>query len=272
MTTPADPVAILAKTDTEAQNHTTRKHWSKTLGETVEQTYEGLPTKINALYEQFRTLTGNLASYDEMDFDLSKGRATLICRITGNGSVSGWDGLITPKDGELQYELFENQVVRQIQYAPYFQQANDDGAAMTGKQIAQVFDAYDNMTPDEMAAFVGGTSTTKQNQLLYHLLNGVHEYWDSAYIVRKRQVVSDRTQVKADLAGINTVQPLWDLGTSNYIISALTNEQGEWLKRAPQVRILAHNHWEMTQEMWWARDGYSDKLYGGTHSYIWDAE
>jgi hypothetical protein len=155
------------------------------------------------------------------------------------------------QDGPTQYELLSNEVTFPIETHPYFV---DETPVLTADEMLAVQVAVVN-------GVTGSTFNTKQTALYNFYVQGVDYFFRSAYVLRASQVCSKRSEVAASYENVNEVAAPPDTAQVNTLIGELPT--GEWLKKAPQVRMYGNKKWQISQEWWWAPK-WSKILYGGT--------
>jgi len=222
---------VYGSTGAIQQSSTTR--WAYGQGEISETVYKGVYAAVKTLYDSYKAVAGSNPTYDQLNIVYERGKGIL--------SVS------TVDDGTPQYELIANELSQPVSQHNYFK------GTLTDAQIGAVIAAVQTQSPE---VFTG-----KQLELQNMLLSGVTEYMVSSYVLRETKQVSKRSSVSASFANVNLKDTPPATTTVNSLIGTLPT--GEWLKKAPQVRLIGTKRWTIQTEWWWY-EKLSAILYGGT--------
>lgn len=201
-----------------------RKRWGYFDGEVSEFRVTGPTAAVDAFYQTAVSVAGSSPTYDSIEFDPGVGVGRMLLRRIVDGAVC--------------FELWGNSVMEPIAENKYF-------AALTADQVAKCFDSLARGLTETKAGFAG-----VQKTLYRHLLHGVTELPNSAYVLRSTQITSKRGTLTASYVDVNRVVVPPNTSTANAIIGALP--AGEWLKQAPLVTQARAKSWRITQEWWWA--------------------
>ena len=225
--------------------------WNKTQGDTKSVVYKGSAEKLQALFNSYKSFGGGLANYEELQLDAMNGTGTLIASVGGQSAQA-------TQDGDSMFELYANDIARRIENAPYFD-------SLSTEDKSKVYAVYNRAItlPYDGSSVPAGNSLTGKSLTLYQFLeNGIHEYYESQYVLRVTMIVSERSSVRASFSGVNQVTTPPSFSGSNAIIGALPD--GEWLKKGPVLRSYGEGKWQLSQEYWWAVK-WSSVLYGGSY-------
>jgi hypothetical protein len=216
-----------------------RLHWDYAGGEVTEQRWEGVQAGIDNLYTFYKAYAGYMPTLDSLDLDQGRGKAILIARSVGNGEVN--------------YELYGNDIYKSVETAKYFA---IDAPVLTASQIMAVRQAITDQKSEAATGFAG-----KQLELWKLQAQGTDQYYETSYVLRETKNASKRSTLTASFLNVNRVESPPDTSAVNTLIGALPT--GEWIKKAPQVRLIGLKRWQITTEWWWANK-WSAILYGGT--------
>lgn len=225
--------------------------WSYREGETEYSGFIGPVAAVLAIYNAYKVTVGGLPQYDKLDFENDGGLATLRCE-----RHAGFSGNASLLEAEALWELLPNEVLKPIETMLYFTTTDDDGAAVTAADLANIRRYYSRAQDPTAAPLIAD----KALELYKYLLWGMEECYDSSYSLRRTYTVSGRTTLAATYTGVNTVEAPPNISTANTLIGVLPS--GEWLKKGPVVRSLPRRKWHVQQEWWWAKQWA--KVYGGT--------
>ena len=215
---------------------TTNSRWSYGQGEVSESTYKGVMAAVQALYDSYKAVAGFAPTIDQMNLMYARGLGTLTVSI------------IT--DGEPQYEMIPNELSNPIWTSDYFAVT---APALTAQQV--------NAVRRDFELGLNGTFTGKQLELWNYLNAGSEEFQTSSYVLRETKQTSKKSILRADYANVNRVVTPPDTATVNSLIGNLP--AGEWLKKAPSVKLVGSKRWLIQTEWWWATK-WSSALYGGS--------
>lgn len=215
--------------------------WTYGGGQTEQLTFRGVYANVLALYNQYLTFSGYAPTMDQVRLDYERAMAVL----TVDYAV----------DGVPQYEMVPMELSVPVWSIPYFV---SDSPALTSAQLHAVRTAYETGDTATGAAFTG-----KQASLYAFMCQGAEEKIVSSYVLRETKNVTKRSTVAASYANVNHVDSPPNTQILNTLIGALPS--GEWLKKAPSVRIYGARRWQIVTEWWWA-EKWSAILYGGTGS------
>lgn len=225
-----------------------KRSWTWTEGEIEIHMARGPRATLDVEYQNLKNqgATGE-DGFDSLEYDPGRGYGVIVQRRA------------TPSEGADIYELFSNEMTRPIQSAPYFED-------LTAEEIGTVFAVYNSqatLADGSETPLPAELSPAKAQELYKYLMRGQHEYFQSAYVLRRTETVSSRSTAAASYTGVNTVVAL--PGGAKPLIGSLP--AGEWLKKAPIVRQYGSNRWQIVTEYWWA-SSWSQQLYGGTYNPI----
>lgn len=209
---------------TESIQQRTDKRWSYPSGESTQVVFKGVAASVASAYETYKIIAGYTPSVDQVSYTQEKG--------IGNLTVT------TQEDGPDIYELIANELSNPIYTHTYF-------SSLTAQNIHDVRKCFETGKPDS------SLFDAKQLELLSFLQKGVESYLESSYVLREVKTLSNRSLTKADYASVNTVVTPPNVSAINKLIGALPS--GEWLKKAPQVRMVSVRKWQVSTEWWWAK-------------------
>jgi hypothetical protein len=231
---------IKGSTDAIAQG--IKLSFTNVSGEEQILTYKGNSVAVQALYNTFKSLVNNYAAYDSVEFDQGKGNGTLIAKLIA--------------DGPGTFELYANEMVLPLELAPDF-------SALKAYEILESKIAVSKgISPTDFDA--NYDPTTIESLYYKYLCSGMVEYNFSSYVIRSSQIVSRRSQVRADFANVNKVVALPNgLESSLAIITGVAALGGEWLKKSPHVQTIGTKKYQVSYELWWS-DKWPKIPYGGS--------
>lgn len=231
-----NPLDILGTTAATEQGR--RKVYTFFDGEREERVFMGPTDAVETLYNLYKTVAGYNPDYDVVEFDPGRGKGTLrISKV---------------EDGEAVYELYPNEILKPIALHKYFAIT---ATAVTADEMATINQNIPLATPAASTGLTGKALT-----LYKYMLWGMEEYLETGYVLRETKNVSKRSTVAASYTGVNTVVTPPSTSAVNSLIGTLPS--GEWLKKAPVVRMIGKRRWQIVTEWWWAEKWAA--IYGGS--------
>lgn len=226
-----------------------KARWSYQDGTTTLHTFRGVAAGIEQLYDAYRAYASTIPSVEAVEFDAGRGVGTLSVQEN--------------EPGKPVWELYANELALRVEMNPAFSE-------LTAGEVNQAYAAADAAASDDEATAspydpeartFGLTDGSDAHKLFQLLCNGNDSYFQSAYVLRKTVVTTSRGAVSASFSNVNKVDAPDFSAASSALIGDLPD--GEWLKRAPVVRMIGGHRWQVMQEWWWAPK-WSEILYGGT--------
>lgn len=222
----------------------TDKTWNPVDGEIQTVRYRGVSLAVANLYDAYKLQGNFLSTYDNIDYRQDRGVGELV--------------LQTSVDGDTFYELLSNEITRAIWSAPYF---TETATVLTAAQFDEVMSTYNHYenNADGSAVKLPSDFSGKQAELYKMMEAGIHEYYETAYVIRETKTVSRRSGVTASFTKVNEVDSSPPKGG---MVNALPD--GEWLKRAPNVVQFGPRRWRIVTEWWWATKWLANIYPGGS--------
>jgi len=246
------------------------KDWSAGAGQKVTKEWAGAEDDVDAKYEIQKSLALAGNGTEQITFRSSKGRATLVARLTRTGSgIPGYAYDITVIE-----ELYAVDIIKDICEAPYFAVTVDvpKGLPLFDDEVAYVRLCVENrFTEAEITTYAQENGLAAANEwanwntgmkeLRYHMLRGVESFFETGFVFRRSEYGVRTSQIKAVFDDINTVvaAPSFD-SDMDALIDALPD--GEWLYKPPQAEHLGRGKWRVGREWHWAEKW--SIVYGGT--------
>ena len=240
---------------TNAQKVTTE--WAPDTGETRTEEWNGSPVDIKAKYLDQQDASGIRGMTKTIGGNRA---ATLVCRF--ERADSGQPESVTTIE-----ELWAQDVIRPVEYAPYFTTAaatklDDDDISWVMMCVDEQWeDAEINAAAvrEGKTAFTAWTDSMKE--LRYHVLHGQDSYLETTFLFRRSLYGIRESQMQGVFGHINEVvdAPIFSTDMSKLVKTLPT---GEWMYRCPQVTHLGRGRWSVQAEFI-----YADKIsaiYGGT--------
>jgi hypothetical protein len=231
--------------------------WRPDTGEdTIYNWPNGTPENIDAKYE---ALKGD-AGLRELTTRRAQGRCTLVAKYARADDEQ-------PESVTTIEELYAFDVVRPIEYAPYFTTAaatkiDDDDIGWVTRVIEEQWNENEITTQgDALGKKNWAAWTDSMKELKYHALHGQPDYLETAYGFRRSRYGVRTSQMQASFDDINKKVAAPTFSTSmGAVVASLP--KGEWLKRCPSVRHLGRGRWQVEEEFVYATK--VSIIYGGT--------
>jgi len=208
--------------------------WTPNTGDVKTLNWDGAYQDV---YNQFlarRASAPGTADVFELAFRAQNGQATLYERRSRD-------------NGNLVEEIFGIDVMKDILTTEYFQELTND-------EVVEVSAAYrDDLKEGETGGPPTGGWTGKKGSLFYHLIHGVEQLPETAWIFSSTQRAVRYRTVRASFANVNRVvaSPSPETSSIERLIDAVP--AGEWLKKPPRVQSAARSLYDVTQMWWWAK-------------------
>ena len=234
---------------------TVMTEWAPDTGETRTEEWKGAPGDIAAQYTAQQSASGIRGITKR----IAEGRATLICRFERTDSGQ-------PESVVTIEELYAQDVVRPIEYAPYFTTAAtkiaDDDISWVLRVVEEQWEEAKITTEgDALGRKNWAAWTDPMKELRYHLNHGVQSYLETTFTFARSRYGIRTSQMQATFSDINTVVTAPVFSTSMDAIVA-TLPDGEWLKRSPRVTHMGKGRWQVQEE--WIYAAKISVVYGGT--------
>jgi hypothetical protein len=180
------------------------------------------------------------------------------------GSIGGeTDGVL-----KLTWERDRVLFTKPIETHPYWAtQESNRATRATGFAAAQAYLVHRDR--DQLLEDLGGSGSTPTwiDEYLEDRSLGVEEYYSEYYVLRRRRILSNRSQVKladGDVFTVTATSPLASEGPGPQRVAntpKFTVPAGlEWLKMPTQVNQLPGGKVEAIEE-WYGADEFSDRYY-----------
>jgi len=230
---------------TDGLEQVTEKEWDAEIGEIESTSYEGPVSAIESQYDTWISGNNPFTSSEPVRVRLRTQRGRGTVTATTERRVKQ---LYRVVDDSGMQELLGVDVSRPLYLADYF-------SSLTNAEILEVRAAFED------GAAADGSWSALQDKLYGHLVHGMEEYWETAYIFRQTYSTTDTDRIRADSSEPNTVQSLprlsWRMRT--FIDSLPT---GEWIRKPTRVQHLGRQGFEVSVEYQWAKEW--SVIYGGS--------
>lgn len=237
----------------------TVERWQRGRGYFTVKIYEGSEAAIDALKESL--YTGSGGTLDAFEKSRIGGKFQLVVDTaaapSANITIEDQDAENDPTwelDSErLEKDLIDNAAFDSITAT---RAAALDRAISTHTALSSTASVHTFTTPSGTVT----TSGTAEFNYCSLRLRGVESYLEFQSVIRRRWIVSKRSQLRAANNNVGRVEspPI----PSNALVD-LNNL--EWLKMAPDVQEVGKNKFAITQE-WVGAEEWSALLYGGSAS------
>lgn len=230
--------------------------YSRGSGETCVITYKGTKTPVEDVYNQYiADIDNDTNPICNATYHYEGGEATVVVTYPSNETSKWVTDLV---DGALavSWEVTPRDITTDIRAH------SDFNAAALQTLLDEIKNQFE--TGQDTSAVAG----QPQEDYLTLLRYGVTEYIRSAPIIRKTTTATAKSKVKAVWTGVDTAVTITTIDPPTALLGSFTglpdynSTKKQWLVKAPTVRQVDRDHYDITQD-WQFAKCWSVRLYGG---------